>query len=425
MPAIFNPSFWDYLAQAGSQGITSYGQSKDSAEQSAARKRAEALQALQFTMNLENQGMVPFTQVNDQIKSNEAALPWLKNVQMNAPSAGGLNAQISNTPDRNIAIPVPNTAGGFGATQVKQSGMDQFTDAQRARANLPTRDQVQKSRLDLTKANLDIKGGVFNLERGQHDAAYADSMEPVKRLTELQPVLKNAAERYVAKQINLSGGRLDPKKLDALAQNGFVDFAADKTNTQLLQMQPDQQVLARSYFDEAVRDAFVGQMDRDLRKQIAAIQASGRDGNSLPAMINALSGVGSKLEVTAKNMEAKLPPGTLAVQGYAPETLTETQKSMLANIEAIRQQSQMFTRAAAGVGSGVVTPIQAQQLLAQYAAGSQDTPGNAPAQTSQAPGVVPPGSIPSMGGKRKITADQREYLKARGQWDPSKYEVVQ
>lgn len=433
--AIYVPSFWDYLAQAGQQGLNSYQQSKESAEARAARQRAEALQGLQFTQGLEQQGVVPYTQVNQQMQQLSSQLPWLQGVQMQGPSQGGLRAQIANTPDSvpqlaplqvqnmpsGVQSPIAPTPKPSAPPPQMQRGIDQYTDAQRQYAGLPTRAQQEKEQLGLEASR-------FGLSAAKSNQTYEEGMRPIERLAKLDPVMKSAAEAYVAGELNRSGGRIDPNKLDMMSEAAFKRFVSDKRGAEILQMSPDQVPLARAQFDRALRNALNEQMDRDLRKQIAALQASGRNGVNPATIGNMLANLASKAELSAKNMQAELPPWLRSMTALSSDQLSKVQlsddaKLKLSNIAAQHAAADQLRQAAAGYASGVVSPEQAQQMLLDYMNNSIGGTGQAP-QGAQAPAAEPKPKGMSVDGKKQITPDQEQYLKAIGKWDASKYEVV-
>lgn len=427
MPSpMYVPSIWDYLAQGASQGINSFQQAKSQAQDEAAKKRAETMQGLQMLMSMESQGLTPYTQVNTQMQEAAKALPWLQGAQMTGPSAGGLQAQIANTPEKNVVMPTVS-ASGFGAAPVKFRGRDQFSDTQLTRAGLPTRADEAASRTRNLRADVDLRGAIAANERAASDQAFEENMRPVTLISKLEPVIMNAAERHVSSAINAAGGRLSDKQLSRLADAGYTQFLASKEGQMLMKTAPEQNVLVKSAFDKAVRDAYMVQQDMDLRKAIAAIQAGGRQGNQTAQIANALSNAAAKMETQAKNMSAELnanPITKLALSMNDPkllEKISPAERAKAQQIVELRQSMQNFQRASAGLLSGAVTPEQATELLMNYMNTGVGTP---PPGAQQASPVAPiPGGIGAMGGKRKITADQREYLKATGQWDPNLYEV--
>lgn len=425
MPSpMYVPSIWDYLAQGASQGINSFQQAKSQAQDEAAKRRAETMQGLQMLMSMESQGLTPYTQVNTQMQEAAKALPWLQGAQMTGPSAGGLQAQIANTPEKNVVMPNAS-ASGFGAAPVKFRGRDQFSDTQLTRAGLPTRADEAASRTRNLRADVDLRGAIAANERAASDQAFEENMRPVTLISKLEPVIMNAAERHVSSAINAAGGRLSDKQLSRLADAGYTQFLASKEGQMLMKTAPEQNVLVKSAFDKAVRDAYMVQQDMDLRKAIAAIQAGGRQGNQTAAIARELTNTASRLETEAKNIYAELSTITKTALSLndpkAAAKISSSELKKIERIEELRQAAQSFHRANAGLLSGAVEPDQAMQLLTNYMQNGVGTP--APGAQQASPVAPLPGGIGAMGGKRKITADQREYLKATGQWDPNLYEV--
>lgn len=425
---MYVPSIWDYIAQGGSQAIGAYQQSKSQAQDEAAKKRAETMQGLQMLMSMESQGLTPYTQVNTQMQEAAKALPWLQGAQMTGPSAGGLQAQIANTPDKNVVMPTAS-ASGFGAAPVKFRGRDQFSDTQLARAGLPSRVEEEAGRKRNIKADVDLRSAIASEARATSDQGFEENMRPLTLLSRLEPVIANAAERHVSTAINAAGGRLSDKQLSRLADAGYTQFLASKEGQMLMKSAPEQNVLVKSAFDKAVRDAYMVQQDMDLRKSIAALQAGGRQGNATAGIANALTNAAGKLETKAKNLENELHPITNTARSLNdPKLLSNVSPSELKklnDIQEARQAAANFQRASAGLLSGVVTPDQAMELLNTYMATGLGTPtsGGSSGQSASPPATPIPGGIGAMGGRRKITADQAEGLKAMGMWDPSRYEV--
>jgi len=423
---MYVPSIWDYIAQGGSQAIGSFQQAKSQAQDEAEKKRAETMQGLQMLMQMESQGLTPYTQVNSQMQEAAKALPWLQGAQMTGPSAGGLQAQIANTPDKNVVMPTVS-AGGFGAAPVKFRGRDQFSDTQLSRAGLPTRTEEEAGRKRNLKADVDLRSAIASESRAASDQVFEETTRPLALLTKLEPVIASSAERHISAAINAAGGRLSDKQLSRIADAGYAQFLASKEGQMLMKTAPEQNVLVKSAFDKAVRDAYMVQQEMDLRKSIAAIQAGGRQGNQTASIANALSNAAGKLETQAKNMSNELSTITkTALSLNDPKLLDKispSERAKAQQINEIRQAAANFQRANAGLLSGSVTPEQATQLLSDYLSTGLGTP--ATGSTPSASPVTPvPGGIGAMGGKRKITADQREYLKATGQWNPNLYEVA-
>ena len=141
-----------------------------------------------------------------------------------------------------------------------------------------------------------------------------------------------------------------------------------------------------------------------------------------------LANLASKAELSAKNMQAELPPWLRSMTALSSDQLSKVQlsddaKLKLSNIAAQHAAADQLRQAAAGYASGVVSPEQAQQMLLDYMNNSIGGTGQAP-QGAQAPAAEPKPKGMSVDGKKQITPDQEQYLKAIGKWDASKYEVV-
>lgn len=430
MGPIYVPSIWDYLAQAGTQGINSFQQSRERADAEARQKRAEAMQGLQMLMSMESQGLVPYQDVNSQIAGMQSTLPWLKGAQMRGPSEGGMRAQIANTPDKvpelqlpnlattsNVNSPVTPVAAPSKPAPKMISALDQFTDAQRQRAGFKTRAETEAQQLGIDAQKFALESGKAAETRAADTFAFESSMRPLKAIEAVTPLMDAAAARHVSAYINASKGKLNRNNLSAVADSAYKEFIKTADGQAIIKANPSSGVYARSYFDDAVRKAFLDQEEMDLKRWVAASQASNR-GMQPNDAANALTAVARNLTDRAQNIRKGLgPAGTVA--NFSAEALAklppETQQR-LAEVVQLEQEAGQYNSLAAGVLSGSVSPELARQRLGQYL------------QTTTAPGMdaTPPQSAqaPIPGGKRKITADQAEYLKSRGQFDPKLYEVI-
>ncbi len=428
MSAIYVPSIWDYLAQAGTQGLTSFQQSRDRAEEESRRKRAEAMQGLQMMMSMESQGLVPYQNVNDQL----AQMPWLKGAQMTGPSEGGLRAQIANTPDKVPELAIPNvtrTTGTSMAPVTKPSaappkmisGIDQYTDAQRSRAGLKTRAQEEAERLQLEAQRLGIEMSKSAEQRSADEYTYNKSMRPVMAIRDVMPVMDAMAVRHVSTYINANKGRLNRNQLSSVAASAYKQFAASADGKAMLQADPTSGVYAQSYFEDAVRKAFLDQEEMDLKQRIAAMQFGSR-GMQPNELANALTNAAKNMTDRAQGLR-KAAGVAETINNIDPEgfsKLSPAAQGKITNANMLDQQANEFNLLSAGVLAGSATPEYARQKLAAYLQGVDQ----APVPQGNPQGTLPPGSIPSMGGKRQVTEDQKQYLLAHNLWDPKKYEVA-
>src|SRR5674476_1067214 len=91
----------------------------------------------------------------------------------------------------------------------------------------------------------------------------------MKKITQMDPYLKNQGKVNVAGVMNGSGGRIDTKNATQMGETGYAKYVAARGQHIPGVMSPEQVQNTRMYFQKAVDNALIAQRDYDIKKQNA------------------------------------------------------------------------------------------------------------------------------------------------------------
>lgn len=358
------PSIWDYLAQAGNQGVSSYYDAKNTAYERVnaerIRKAQEDAMFFQMMMQGAQSGQVDAATVN--------ALPLAQQRGFRLmPSSGEVARKITLSPQ---GMPTVVGQGSAGGLPVPIMSRTPWSDDQRRFAKLPTADEMTVEKGAAAQATATIE-----------DARFA----PFRR------ELEGAAERYVAGAIPPEL-ELNPRNF-AIAAKGAAERAYGAwlkdqgTQGAVATKDPGVQNYARSFFDQAVQ--------KRMREMYELQQMNARANNWN-------SGSGSEdptrwyraVQSSVTNLSAErarlVKPFEFDLGSPAGQTFLERNPAWLAvkpQIEAIDSRLEVLKMAGNSILQGVMTP-EITQLLQSLDAGAIVTT----ARPDGAPGAAPAAS---------------------------------
>lgn len=372
--AIQVPSIWDYLGQGIGAGIQGYQGRK-------AEQREEEQRRLNIMQQLFAQGAIDSSQLN--AAGQRAGMDL--GVQANPAE---MRRKIMAARDTNIQLPnmFGGAQGAAGAINmpgqnVKIAGADQFTDAQRSFAGVPTSHDVRKQRSESTQLDLQDRtaaikqkfasGQPLTAEESEFIGADTPGQRQSKRLMEIEKPMAAAANRYVSEAILTTNGRLNPKQLSQLSESSFNRWLQDRAGGKSMNLTPDEEIQARGYFAEAVRTAYIDQQDRDIRKMVAdaSVDRANRPtgtGGSPAATINALGNISTREQKAADAMLEGNPMLAHMASRPIDQVPARYQASVLEYKRRI-QSAQELNQASALYAAGQITPDQANSYLHRYA----------------------------------------------------------
>lgn len=260
MPIEHIPSFWDYLNQGLMQGDTAYNQSR-AVEQAKQQQQFQNLATL-YSMGAADSGT---------LNANPVFQKMGVTVQPSQPEMR--RGIIARDAAPNIQVPTGISNGPVPVT-VPVKTAKPVSDTERVAAGLPTEGQLAESQVASRKAK-----AILAMASGQplddNMAAAFGLKTPgdleAERMTKIDPLVGQAAERHVATVINGLGGRIDSKNIRTIADMAFQNYLQQRAVSRLGRMTPQEQEYARSFFSKAVLDAYERQ--RMLDNQEAAAHA--------------------------------------------------------------------------------------------------------------------------------------------------------
>lgn len=353
MPVERVPSFWDHLSQG-------YIRGESNAKEEQARQDRLKQQALQNQMAL-FQHAAQYGSVADMQKA-AGGIPGMEGMSF-AERPEQLRSRIlAAPPGQGASEQLIQTGGGFGSQLILPNikGQDKFTDDQRRTAGLPT--ALQKRQETVTGQELDLK------EKTTKDAIQNfDRDKQMERMTKLEPVLKDAATRFIAGPINKMGGQLKREQLPQLAEMAFQNFIADSQGKPYGNMTPEDAQQAKAYFDQAVNEAYNAQLKREIDRLRALPASAFGSGDFNPStMVNALNNLTRTKQNELDDMLNRNPL-LKNLQMIPPARWTPEQAKMMEPIQRLRTDVSTLGQAAAGFAGGSVTVERAQELLNTFA----------------------------------------------------------
>ena len=228
--AIEVPSFWDYLAGAGNQGIQSYTQAKN-------RVQDQQQQAAGLMTQLYGSGAVD----SGALQGALGSVPGLpKGIKVNPGQAEKL--RTPGTPEN---IKQQASVGADQAAIRKQAITDKWTrgepisEEEAALAGLPTKQDM--AQLKNTKAD---------------------------------PILEKAGEQYVDAAVLKLGGRINPAQAGQIAQQAYQRFVQEYQAAGMGTLDDKQLQNAQRYFASRAMNLLIKQREDDSRMVAAQNRSS-------------------------------------------------------------------------------------------------------------------------------------------------------
>ena len=374
--AIQVPSIWDYIAQAGNQGVGSFVESR---ENRLARDEREAMRKQQEEMNLLGMlasGVANGTMFSDEANRNPIAASRGMVFQ---PSPVERASRIAASPTGVPSIGAPMGGAGVFAPTVN---FKPWTDDQRRMANLPTQDQM------------DIESTA---------GAVARTQKEVTGFEQYKPVITDAAERYVAEAM---GAGIDierfPRMIATSAYSAWLKEQESAGNMGI--NDPGIQSHARTFFDQAVQKVIARQVE--LRALTTRAENSGRSGES--DRIRWAQLLQRRKEALLKN----IPWAESLTESAAQRFIDPSSDSYMPEVANALQEKYRLERALNEISG--TNPVSAEtQAYVNSIGGGAPTASAAPAGASGAPAGGPPVLTPdqirdSVREGRLIPASERQ-----------------
>jgi hypothetical protein len=252
--ALYEPSIWDYIAQAGSAGVQGFGDARKDALDRAERERQAGqgrdMQLLQIISQGVQDGSIFSNDANANPMASKRGLVF-------RPSQPERAATITSRPFKSIT-----TSPGVGTVPIITP--QPWTADDRRLAGLPTADAMAVEAASGAKARAE---------------------GPVAGFNALDPVLSDVAKRFVAQAMN---GGTNVERFPAVVANGAYNawIQNQRQAGDLSINDPGKQAYAKAFFDKAVRE----EIARLTAERIAATRAdnTGSSSDNTPAMVNAL-----------------------------------------------------------------------------------------------------------------------------------------
>lgn len=318
--AIQVPSFWDYLSQGISQGHQGFLNERQ-------RRRDEDMQNLDILSGLFQAGAIDSSEIQPQVQR----VTRRPDLQI-APSAAELRRKIMSgelTPNDEQA---------------------RFAGTRTTREQLAEQNQITVENIKARHA----RGEAITPQEAELAGLTDPKQRQADRLTALQPVLTAAAQRYVAQAITHTRGELDASQLAELANQAYQHYLQD-SESQMLNLTPEDMALAAPFFHEAVIDAFREQQYRELQKQLRLITASGSRGFNPATMMNALSRTRQLIQSQIEKLFSG-GLGSMAAMyiGRDPSLVPDQLKPILQQYEQLKLQLDQWHQVQTGFASGVL-----------------------------------------------------------------------
>jgi hypothetical protein len=410
------PSIWDYIAQGLGAGVEGYRGAQRRGDVLDAQKREEDFRKWQALMQLHQQGTLP----EDQNK----ALSDLTQKVTGAPIAIGpspaqVKAKLALSPAQGFATPQAVLPGGTLLPSIKVQGTEGVPGRQFKFAGLQTPEEEKATTLELG-AESALNQARIRVASGQglpedYAALNVKSPEQIRldRITQLQPILDNAAQRHILAAVSKTKGRLDPRSLSQTGDIAFNNFIASDKQAKNLALNPAEMADVQNAFRAKATELYLDQHKQDVMEQLRRLEVSARFSQSRAGQ------TASTLGKMLVSFDSELR--TLGVTAALIPQLKDRYDSLLtAKAQVINALGNVASEDFESSGQRTIQQLS-PLLKPEPQAGNVLAP-------SGAPGMQPASGAAVAGKRQQITADQAEFLKAKNGfqwWDANKnrYEV--
>lgn len=397
MPELM-PNFFHYLMQAFpsgyQQGINRRSELEEAERwnnQFDLQREAQELQQRQI-----NAMLVPLEQRNQILQTPDI------------PGMTGIGGH-TGMPDVELPGGGPKIFGFSGRAaqpgRAPRTALDDVSDEKRQVLGFPTRGAMaqageQQDLIDLRSAHR--SGAALSKPELQSIGAPTEEAQQLERITTLEKPLQDIAKRYVAGVMTTTRGRLAPQQLAQLASQGYDAFKTDR-QMKMLNLTPDEEPYARTFFARAVMDAYAEQLDRDLQTELARARtepkpAPGIGLDDLRQLAQQLQNtISAELQGnlgTAYQMyEHGFPQGSQMTDPKKPNYIPP---NMALSVQAFTRKRQVLARLQQGMAQFAAGRISPEQVQALYEDAATQL---APLASGTAPHGA--GSQPIAGGQAK------------------------
>lgn len=363
MPVEQVPGFWDYLGKGVDQGIE--------------RQRED----------------VKNKQQQDQFNATLAAQLFgagaLKSgaLQGSIRQAGGSGTGViaSKAEKRKKALETPGA-------------IDAMTDEQRADVGFQTR----------TEKKVDAAAGMtadFTAKRATAMLAFANGEKlddvgaqltgfstkedkELERLGKMDPFLDHVGERFVAGAINQNpNGKIASGQAKQIAEKAYADYVANRAQSGLGNLTPEETTYTRSYFDRATQNAIIAQTKLDIDSEDARSRRIHANAAGATAGQNQgmqwFKTLNTSVDILRKKQDdlLKANPAIAYAQANPNLAVSPMIAGALAEYNTAGQKIDAYRGAQSTLGQGSVPPNMNELLAAANAdvAPPKGVPGGAPA----------------------------------------------
>jgi hypothetical protein len=337
------PSIWDYLANAGMQGITNYQDAK--------------------------------RHVEDQARLNAGLMTQLFGA--GAVDSGALQSTLGKVPSLPSVKVQPSKAEQARTIVANPQGT--YSDDERRLAGLPTAAEQSVEKAKGAEADQAIR--VADIAKrwigGQHvteeEAAIAKLPTPQEfaqmKEAKADPILQRAGDQYVDQEVLKLGGRLNPATAAKIAQTAYQQYITDYQTSGLGTLTTQQLKNAQRYFSSRAMELLIKQREDDIR--LAAANNTGR--SALQPQDRMFAQLTSLLENNRKNLDdfTKANPGVEVMSSkYANNeaAIPPAFKGAVARYRRLEQRESDLQTAQSQVAAGIL-PKNFSSLLAENVGG--------------------------------------------------------
>lgn len=355
MPVERVPGFWDYLGQGFDKGMAQYREDKQ-------LKQAEADKSANLMAQLYGAGAVGA----DALQS-----------AVSATGAKGVTVLPSKAERRKKALETPGAVEGM-------------SDEERADLGFKTRtekkvDVAQGSAADVEnlRSNALIKfanGEPVTDAEGLLTGLGSTTDREIQKYKSLDPYLGQVGERFVAGAMNQQGGRIPPGGAQAVSDKAYNDYVANRAQSGLPNMTPQELTYTKSFFDRAVQNALITQTELDIKRTAADASRSNAQTNQAIQWFGKLNSAVDSLRQAQNNLMRASPALAAALNDPKLAALPMIQ-GPLQQYKHYEEQINALRAGQAALGNNTV-PANLSDLLAaadQVVAAPGGAAGNAAA----------------------------------------------
>jgi hypothetical protein len=185
------------------------------------------------------------------------------------------------------------------------SGLSAVSEERRLALGLPTRTQVAKSEQERNVLELEQRfqaGEQLTPQELETIKQATPEARQLERITRLEAPLTSLAERYVKNIMTTTKGRISASQLEQMSGEAFNSFKKDR-QLAMLNMTPDQEPYAQTFFSQAIMDAFNAQEEMDLKKAIAEAQKIARTGRTPAQISTSINQLTTRMQARINNLD--------------------------------------------------------------------------------------------------------------------------